>query len=204
MTTTQVKPQLTFKQFINQLPAPEGCYELINGKIVRILPTRRHETLAEYIIDMFKAEVKKSSANYWVSGRIVIRTETENGQEQGRHPDITVVDKTLWESHPTAYAALLDPPQLVVEVVSTNWEDDYLDKFAEYQYLGISEYWIIDHLAVASRSYLGDPKEPTIFVCELDEQGVYKMNNYRVNDVIISPTFPELKITTEQIINTQS
>lgn len=201
MATTKLKTQLTFEQFVTQLPDPEGRYELINGEIVRILPTRRHETLAEYITDLFKAEVKRSSLNYWVSGRIIIRTETENGKEQGRHPDVTVVDKTLWESYPTAYAALLNPPQLAVEVISTNWEDDYVDKLAEYQRFGISEYWIVDYLAIASRSYLGNPKEPTIFICVLDDRGVYQMNAYRGNNAIISPTFPGLKITVKQILD---
>jgi Uma2 family endonuclease len=200
MTITQLKTQLTFKQFITQLPDEEGRYELINGEIVRILPTRQHETLAESIADLFKDEVKKSQLNYWVSGRIVIKTETENGKEQGRHPDVSVVDKTLWEAHPTAYSAVLDPPQLVVEVVSTNWEDDYVDKLGEYQRLGIPEYWIVDYLAVASRSYLGNPKSPTIFVCMLAEDGVCQMNSYQGKDVIISPTFSSLNITVEQIL----
>jgi Uma2 family endonuclease len=199
MTITQLKSQVSFQQFITQLPDEESRYELINGEIVRILPTRRHETLAEFITDIFKEEVKKSQLNYWVSGRVVIKTETENGKEQGRHPDVTVVDKALWESSPTAYSALLEPPQLVVEVVSTNWEDDYVDKLAEYQRLEIAEYWIVDYLAVASRSYLGNPKEPTIFVCVLDENSVYKMNRYQGKDVILSPSFPELQITVEQI-----
>ncbi len=201
MTATQVKSQLTLEQFVTQLPDEAGLYELVNGEIVRILPTRRHETLAEHITDTFKVEVKRLDLNYWVSGRIVIRTETAQGKEQGRHPDVTMVDKTEWELHPTAYAALLDPPQVVVEVVSTNWEDDYVDKLAEYQRLGIPEYWIVDYLAVASRSYLGNPKEPTIFVCVLDEAGVYKMNAYRGSDRLISATFPELEITAEQILN---
>ncbi len=201
MIATQIRPQLTFEKFVTQLPNEEGRYELINGEIVRILPTRRHETLAEYITDLFKEQVKKANLNYWISGRIMIRTETEKGREQGRHPDITVVDKSLWEAFPTAYSALLDPPQLVVEVVSTNWEDDYVDKLAEYQRFGIKEYWIVDYLAVSSRSYLGNPKEPTIFVCILEENGVYKMNAYQGNNKVISPTFPELEITAETIFN---
>ncbi|MEA5509597.1 Uma2 family endonuclease [Crocosphaera sp. UHCC 0190] len=199
MTTTKLKSKLTFEEFITQLPDEEYRYELIDGEIVRILPTRQHETIAEYITDLFKEEVKRASLNYWVSGRIVIKTITENGKEQGRHPDVSVVNKTLWESYPTSYAALIDPPQLAVEVVSTNWEDDYVDKFAEYQRFGIAEYWIVDYLAVASRYYLGNPKEPTIFVCILDDQGTYKMNAYRGDDEIISPTFSELKVTAKHI-----
>lgn len=88
---------------------------------------------------------------------------------------------------------------MVVEVVSTNWEDDYVDKLEEYQRLKIPEYWIVDYLAVASRSYLGNPKQPTIFVYCLDENGVYQMNAYREGDRIISPTFPELQTTVSEI-----
>ncbi|WP_448561002.1 Uma2 family endonuclease [Trichothermofontia sp.] len=51
-----------------------------------------------------------------------------------------------------------EPIQLVVEVVSTNWEDDYIDKLDKYDRLDISEYWIVDYLALGSRRYLGNPK----------------------------------------------
>lgn len=42
MTTTPIKPQLTFEKFIENLPDAEGRYEFVNGEIIRILPTRRH------------------------------------------------------------------------------------------------------------------------------------------------------------------
>jgi Uma2 family endonuclease len=188
----------TFAQFIEQLPDEEGRYEWVNGQIMRILATRRHETLAEAIADHLKTEAQRCSLNYFISGRIVLQTETATGKEQGRHPDITVVDKTAWESHPSAYAALLDPPQLVVEVVSTNWEDDYVDKFEEYQRMGIAEYWIVDYLAIASRSYLGNPKIPTLFICTLEE-GKYEMKGYQQDQTLLSPSFPNLNITPDQI-----
>lgn len=200
MTATQeTKTKLTFRQFIDQLPDDEGYYELVEGEIVRKLATRRHETIAELISDILKAEASRVKFNYWISGRVVIQTTKEDGTEQGRHPDITIVDKDIWEAYPTSYSALLEPPQMVVEVVSTNWEDDYVDKLEEYQRLKIPEYWIVDYLAVASRSYLGNPKQPTIFVYCLDENGLYKTNAYRESDRLISPTFPELKTTVSDI-----
>jgi Uma2 family endonuclease len=201
MTTTQTKQQLTFFQFLEYDVEEEGRYELVNGEIVRILPTRQHETIAEFISDSFKDEVKRLRLNYWVSGRIVVRTLTPDGREQGRNPDVSVVDRTIWDSQPTAYSALLEPLQLAVEVVSTNWEDDYIDKLDEYQRLGIPEYWIVDYLAVGSRNYLGNPKVPTIFVYLLDENGVYQSTPYRGTDRIISRTFPELTLTVEQVLN---
>jgi Uma2 family endonuclease len=199
MTAVITKPKLSFAQFINQLPNEEGCYELVNGEIMRKQPTRKHDTIAELISDLIKDEVKRLKLNYFVSGRILIRTETETGQEQGRYPDLVVVDKNIWESNLTAQSVLSQPPQLVVEVVSTNWEDDYLDKLTEYQLLGIQEYWLIDYLAVASRSWLGNPKLPTIFVCILDENKTYEIKPYQNNNHIISPTFPELKLIPLQI-----
>jgi Uma2 family endonuclease len=200
-TPTQPKQMLTFEQFVKQLPDAEGRYELVNGEIVRILPIRLHETLAEFLSDAFKDEVKRLKLNYWVSGRVVVRTLTQNGREQGRNPDVSVVDKTLWDSAPFSHSALTESPQLVVEVVSTNWEDDYIDKLDEYQRLGIPEYWIVDYLALGSRDYLGNPKVPTVFVYLLGEDGVYQMTAFRGSDRIISRTFPELALTAEQVLD---
>jgi len=201
-TPTQLKHNLTFKQFIKQLPDEDGRYELVNGEIVKILPTiRLHENVADFIENTFQDEVKRLNLNYRISGRIVVRTLTSNGREQGRHPDVSVIDKTLWDSKPFAHSAITEPLQLVVEVVSTNWEDDYIDKLDEYQRLGISEYWIVDYLALGSRDYLGNPKVATVFVYLLDENGVYQMTAFRGNERIISRTFPELALTAEQVLD---
>ena len=200
MTTTPIKPQLTFEQFLENLPDVEGRYEFVNGEVMRILPTRRHETIAELITDLMKDEVKRLNLNYFVSGRIMMRTFRKDGKEQGRHPDVSVVGKTIWSANLSAYSALTEPLQLVVEIVSTNWEDDYIDKRDEYQRLGILEYWIFDYLAVGSRDILGNPKQPSIMVCLLDENGVYQTNLYQGKDKIVSRTFPELTLTVEQIL----
>jgi Uncharacterized protein conserved in cyanobacteria len=112
-----------------------------------------------------------------------------------------VIDRTIWRSNRSDYNALEVPIKLAVEVTSTNWEDDYVDKLEEYQRLGISEYWIVDYLAIASRAYLGNPKVPTIFVYSLDEKGQYQKTQFRGTDRIISPTFSELSLTAEQVLN---
>ncbi|HCF28624.1 MAG TPA: hypothetical protein DEV81_15795 [Cyanobacteria bacterium UBA11049] len=126
--------------------------------------------------------------------------EASKGKEQGRRPDVSVVDRTIWESNRTAYSALCQPLQLAVEVVSANWEDDYIDKLDEYQRLGIPEYWIVDYLALGSRTYLGNPKQPAVFVFLLDEVGKYQYTRFREGDRIISQTFPELTLTVEQVL----
>ena len=199
ITSNQPKQKITLAQFVQQLPDQEGRYELVNGEIMRILATRRYEDIADFIARQFDKEVDRLNLNYRVSGRIVVRTETKDGIEQGRNPDISVVDRNVWEFNRSAYSALFEPLQVAVEVVSTNWEDDYVDKLDEYQRLGIPEYWIVDYLAIASRSYLGNPKVPTVFVYLLDDDGIYQPKTYRDQELIKSKTVPELELTPEQI-----
>lgn len=200
IVTIQAQQKLTFEQFLEQCP-PEGRYEFVDGEIVRILATRKHDTVAEFISDIFKDESKRHNLNYWVSGRVTVATLNKtSGRQQGRNPDVSVVDRTVWEAYPTAYSALLEPIQLAVEVVSTNWEDDYVDKFDEYQRLGVAEYWIVDYLAIGSRKYLGNPKEPSVFVYVLNAEGLYNCDRFQGEDRIISPTFPELNLTVSQVM----
>ena len=128
----------------------------------------------------------------------LIATRTPEGSERGRHPDVSVVDRALWNSNKSAYSALREL-QLAVEVVSTNWEDDYVDKLDEYQRLGIQEYWIVDYLAIASRAYLGNPKAPTVFVYQLID-AKYQVKSFTGSAKIVSSTFPDLELTVEQIL----
>jgi Uma2 family endonuclease len=191
--------ELAFEQFLVQCPT-EGRYEFVDGEIVRVLATRKHDTVAELIADLFKAEAKRLNLNYWVSGRVTLATVSNSGRQQGRNPDVSVVDRAIWDAAPMAYSALAEPAQVAVEVVSTKWEDDYIDKLDEYQRLGISEYWIVDYLAIGSRDFLGNPKQPAVFVQQLDAAGRYQVSRFQGTDRILSATFPELDLTIEQIL----
>ena len=198
LTPTQSKQKLTFEQFLQQYPDNDR-YELVDGEIVRILATRQHDDIADFIADLMKAEVNRLKLNYKISDKIMIATLTKNGKEQGRFPDVSVVNLDVWRANRSAYSALREPLQLAVEVVSTNWEDDYIDKLDEYQRLGIFEYWIVDYLAIGSRDYLGNPKIPTVFVYQLNA-GVYQVTAFRGSEKIISSTFPELELTVDEIL----
>jgi Uma2 family endonuclease len=88
--------------------------------------------------------------------------------------------------------------RLVIEVVSTNWHNDYALKLNEYETMGIPEYWMVDYLALDGRRDIGFPKQPTLTVCNLID-GEYQMSLFRGSDLIQSPAFPELTLTAEQI-----
>ena len=199
MVTTPVK-KLTFIEFLEQYPDGYGIFELVNGEIVRVESTRAHKNVARFLMLSFNDEIRRLNLDYIADQTVLIRTVTANGQEQGRNPDVSVVKASLWNSNAIAYGAVVEPIQLAVEVTSTNWDDDYVDKLDEYQRLGIAEYWIVDYLAIASRNYLGNPKVPTVFVYQLID-GQYQVQAFKGSDRIISPTFPELQITVEQVVN---
>ena len=88
---------------------------------------------------------------------------------------------------------------LVVEVVSTNWRDDYQRKAADYEEMGIPEFWIVDYLGLGGRRYIGVPKQPTISVYQWVD-GEYQVAMFRDSEPIVSPMFPELKLTLSQIL----
>ncbi|MEG4997955.1 Uma2 family endonuclease [Microcoleus sp. B4-D4] len=195
----QTKTKLTFADFLEKYPDGSGIYELVNGEIVKVEATRAHKNVARFLVKSFDRESDRLGLDYIVDKDIVLRTVTASKQEQGRNPDVGVVKASVWNSNVRGYGALTEPIQLAVEVTSTNWEDDYVDKLDEYQRLGICEYWIVDYLAIASRAYLGNPKIPTVFVYSL-ENGSYLVQSFRGNERIISKTFPELEITVEQLV----
>lgn len=87
---------------------------------------------------------------------------------------------------------------LIVEVVSTNWRYDYHLKYADYEEMGILEYWIVDYAALGGRNFIGNPKQPTISVCNLVD-GEYQIIKFRDGDRIVSQTFPDLNLTANQI-----
>ncbi|BDA67979.1 hypothetical protein RIVM261_025140 [Rivularia sp. IAM M-261] len=48
--TITIKQKLTFEQFLEQCPE-EGLYELVDGEIVEMRPTRQHDDTADYTAD---------------------------------------------------------------------------------------------------------------------------------------------------------
>jgi Uma2 family endonuclease len=56
----------------------------------------------------------------------------------------------------------------------------------------------VDYLGLGGRRYIGDPKRPTISVYHLVEEE-YTVEFFRGQDVLRSPSFPELSVTAEQI-----
>lgn len=202
MTKTSAK--LSFKEYLTFDDSTDNRYELADGQLVMVpLPTADHADEVDVLLEVFRAEIRRLSLPWKATDKagVYIGKSPKTGKDYSRTPDVCVLMQAAWlELKAQGLAAVLrTPPLLVVEVVSTNWEVDYIDKLDEYQRLGIPEYWIVDYLAVGSRDLIGDPKQPTVSVYQLVE-GQYQVNQFRGNEQIISAIFPELKLTVAQML----
>lgn len=107
-----------------------------------------------------------------------------------------MAQESMWNKRSTITKGM--SIKLAEEVVSTNWQNSYLIKLTEYEKLGINEYWIVDYLGWGGRRYIGDLKQATISVYNLVE-AEYVLNLFRYQNVVASPTFPELNLIAEQM-----
>ena len=198
MVATSTK-KITFEEYLKEYPQGEGFFELVDGELIKMEAIRAHKNISRFLVKIFGKESERLELDYIIDKDIVVRTVNRLGKERGRIPDVSVVKASLWNNNVITYGAVTEPLELAVEVVSTNWEDDYIDKLEEYETISIKEYWIVDYLAIASRSYLGNPKVPMIFVYQLKE-GKYEGKSFKNNEQIISCIFPKLTLTVEEII----
>jgi Uma2 family endonuclease len=104
----------------------------------------------------------------------------------------------LWQREPiiTSGRAI----QLIAEVVSTNWQDDYARKIDEYALLEVPEYWIVDYRGLGGIDYIGSPKQPAVTVCRL-EGNRYSRQRYWIDQPIHSGLLPALNITLRDLMD---
>ncbi|BAY22585.1 hypothetical protein NIES2100_23480 [Calothrix sp. NIES-2100] len=192
---------VTFDEFVAKYPDNTGKrYELHDGVVVEMSqPLGDHEEVVVFLATKITLEYSRLNLPYGIPKTALVKP-LEN--ESAYSPDVLVlnlpnlVNESRWKKASTVNLAASIP--LVIEVVSTNWRDDYHKKYADYEEMGIPEYWIVDYAALGGREFIGKPKEPTILVCCLDE-GEYQVRKFRSQERIESPTFPELNLTAEQI-----
>ncbi|MDZ7964341.1 MAG: Uma2 family endonuclease [Nostoc sp. DedSLP03] len=190
---------VTFEDFAAWRPEG-GRYELHDGVIVEMAqPVGDHEDVVGFLALEISADIKRLNFPYYIPKTVLVKPFEG---ESAYSPDILIINRPnlvnepLWKKESTVSQAASIP--LVIEVVSTNWRDDYYKKLADYEAIGIPEYWIIDYAAIGARKFIGNPKLPTISIYELID-GEYQVTQFKGDTHIVSPTFPELNLTAEQI-----
>ncbi|NEO99202.1 MAG: Uma2 family endonuclease [Symploca sp. SIO2E9] len=204
MTQSQAEPKLySFDQFISWYPENSQVrYELHDGLIVKMpKPKGKHSNLTGSLIEQLLIIIRQmGKGGIWTIPReSIVKPKRE---QSGYEPDIIILNQEVlgaeprWESESIIQNP--DSVKLIVEVVSTNWRDDYYNKLRDYEEMGIEEYWIVDYAALGARKFIGNPKQPTFFVCNFVD-GEYQMNPFTGNTPIVSPTFANFNLSPQQI-----
>jgi Uma2 family endonuclease len=179
----------------------DNRYELIDGEVFDLEPTGPHEEIAAFITRKICVQIDAIGLPWFVLQRGLLRPS--NAGMTAFRPDVAVVDQDeltkelLWPDQ--SILTLGSSIKFVAEVVSSNWQNDYARKVEDYAALGISEYWIADYAGNGGTRQIGKPKQPTLSICTL-VNGEYEIQQLRGNQTIVSPTFPDLELSAEQVL----
>lgn len=200
--TQAIPKNVTFNEFIAWYPENSLYnYELHNGVIIEMpKPRCKHSEIAGFLTLELGIQCRSKSSCFIPKEAVVKPLRDEFGYE----PDVIVLDRLSVSKEPnwekSSIIAIGESVRLIIEVTSTNWRDDYSLKAADYEEMGISEYWIVDYLGLGGRRFIGNPKQPTLSVYHLIDSE-YQVSQFRGDELIESPAFPELNLTAEQIFN---
>lgn len=192
--TVATNRKLTLQEYLTYADGSDTRYELVDGDLVPMsLGTGKHGKITKFLEKTLDAEILRSGYA-WTAERFSIGVQSPRGTHWNtcRIPDVAIVTLEQWEDLKTREAVIAlnqPPPILVIEVVSASTiTDDYRAKRSEYSVLDILEYWIVD------------PLQNKVTVCTLRE-GLYDLEEFQGNMPIVSPTFPNLQLTVDQILN---
>ena len=193
---TQAKSRFrTIEQYAALDPSdlPEGNYELVNGEIIE-LPAESDPNveiamfLTVMLAQFMSSRLIRRGTEIFVTSRTVT----------SRYPDLMVLTEegraAIKGATRSAITHEMPAPALVIEIVSPgepgdkkNYDRDYVDKPKEYAARGIPEFWQVD------------PIRSVVVVLTLKD-GAYRSGEFRGNERVISPTFPDLQLTAEQVL----
>ncbi|NEP62234.1 MAG: Uma2 family endonuclease [Symploca sp. SIO2G7] len=198
-----VQKPLTFEDFLNWDDCSGRSFELFQGVAMPLSePTAKHEDVVDGLCRLLNNHCQDLNLPYIPRQNKQIRLNNAPGEnESSRKADIVVFTREEWQRmrQSSAAAAAYVPPPLVIEVVSTNWRDDYRIKLNEYETLLIPEYWIVDYAGLGGIQYIGSPKQLTVTINRLIKDE-YQAQRYQGDALILSPLFPQLELTTHQIV----
>lgn len=183
--------QLTFKEYLDYQGESGVCYELYRGHLIEMpTPTAIHIKICEFLVYQFR----RFFATHNLPLVAVVTTAVRTEENSSRIPDVVICTQSLWEqvcAQPgSAVLDFEEKPLLVIEVTSQNWRDDYIRKRAEYDFIDIPEYWIVD------------ANQPKIRVCSRPQNEVsYSHQEFLPGQQVQSVQFAEFILSVNQVLS---
>lgn len=128
----------TADEFFSIVEKSNERFELISGDIIAMAsPSTIHQELVMQLSWIINSYIKSNSGGCKVfPAPYDVKLDDENVVI----PDISVIcDQSKIDAK-----RCNGSPDWIIEVVSTNWKDDYYRKLELYQRFGVREYWIVD------------------------------------------------------------
>lgn len=194
------KNPLSFDEFLARYGG-DNRYELIDGEVFDLEPTGAHEEVSVFITTKLCVQIDGVGLPWLILQRGLL-CPSKAGITAFR-PDVMIIDRNelikepLWPEQ--SILTLGDSIKFVAEIVGSNWQNDYARKVEDYGVLGIPEYWIADYAGLDGTRHIGKPKQPTLSICTL-ASGEYEIQQFRADQAVVSPTFPDLRLTAEQVL----
>jgi Uma2 family endonuclease len=185
MTTTPIQSKLTFEEYLSYDDGTDNRYELEDGELILMNPPiGLHALIIRFLSNLMEAEITRLNLPWATFQLLGVRT----APRRTRLPDLCVVPLDTVQQCRDVSAVIESGALLAIELVSPDSiKRDYRFKRAEYASFGIPEYWIVD------------PAEQKITLLLLVD-GLYEETVYQGDERIQSPTFPELVLTTNQVL----
>ncbi len=192
---------VTFDEFVDWYPENSTVrYELRRGVIIEMpKPKGKHSKISGKIAGKLNATIDRLELDYFIPKECLIKLLDDSGYK----PDVIVLDEvaladeTRWESGSILTQG--SSIKLAIEVVSTNWQDDYEVKMSAYEAIGIPEYWIVDYSGLGGHRHIGNPKQLTVTIALLTD-GEYEIKRFRADEQLVSLAFPDLILTAAQVM----
>jgi len=189
---TQAK--LRFSSFEEYLVYDDNCdrqYELIHGELVELPPeSEPNDWIALNLRDELISLINRRLVRL---GKCEIQVPVlQSDDAANRYPDLVVLREEHLELTQKRLTITIEmpPPRMVAEVLSpgkTNRDRDLINKRAQYEAIGILEYWLID------------PLNQTVTVLKLELGRYIEFGIFSGQAQIISPEFPNLQLTAESV-----
>jgi Uma2 family endonuclease len=193
--TVATSRRMSLEEYLTYDDGTDARYELVDGVLVEMgAESRCNIKIAFFLIEVFLKLVGR--------GRLGIKEKIQVDSEyvSARDPNLIIHSEgsaLAIEGRKESCLFLNEPnPMIVVEVVSPGTEStnndkrDYERKPVEYAERGIPEMWLIDPDDLRSvEDHRAWVKVGTL------ADGEYNFQDFTGNQVIVSPTFPGLKLT---------
>ncbi len=163
----------------------EGRWEVVEGRAILVPPPEiEHQKICDRLNRLLSVKLEPLGACVVSALSVFIpRPPKSYGEIQSRVPDVIVSRR-----EPKRYFEAGEPPELVVEVLSTpRGNVERSEKIDDYARAGISEYWIVD------------PFKRAVEVYRLSSSGEYAAPEIVLKGLLPLRTFPGVEIDIDAI-----